>query len=108
MLGISVIAMAGVALASHVFGVTDRLVAATCGVAPARNAASMDAYIIFLHCHDATATRYWIIVSGALGIGLGYAARAWLRREARRDVARDQELDREMQRIRAVKEPPGA
>jgi hypothetical protein len=104
MVGVSLVALAAAALSSYAFRVTDTLVAATCGAAPARNAVTMDAYIAFLHCEDATANRYWMVVCVAVGIGLGYAARAWLRREARRDAARDRKLDAEMERIRAADE----
>jgi hypothetical protein len=83
------------------------LVAATCGAAPARNAVTMDACIAFLHCQDATANRYWMIVCVAVGVGVGYAARAWLKREAKRDAAKDRELDAEMERVPAANEHHG-
>lgn len=107
MIGLSLVALAAVALASYIFRVTDTLVAATCGAAPARSTVTMDAYIAFLRCEDATANRYWTIVCVALGIGLGYAARAWMRREAKRDATRDRQLDTEIERMRAADEHHG-
>jgi len=98
--GLILLATAVVALVSWVFQITDTFVAATCGPAPTRNFASIDAYIDFLHCQDATENRYWMVMAVALGAGMGYTARAWLRREARRDVANDEKLDAEIARIR--------
>jgi hypothetical protein len=100
MVGVSLIAMAALSVISHVFGVTDALVAANCGAAPSRNYAVIDAYIAFLDCQRTVEQRYWNVVSVLAGCLVGYGARAWLRREAKQDAQRDKQLDDEMARIR--------
>jgi len=104
MVGLSLAGLAAVALLSHLLGATDFLVERTCGVAPDRNAGSIDVFIAFLDCQRETETRYWMILSAAVGVGIGYTARTWMRREARRDSVRDKELDAEIERIRADNE----
>lgn len=98
--GVSLIALAALSLISHVFGVTDALVAANCGAAPSRNYAVIDAYIAFLDCQRTVEHRYWSVVSVLAACLVGFGARAWLRREAKEDAQRDRQLDDEMARIR--------
>lgn len=104
MVGASLIALAALSLISHVFGVTDALVAANCGAAPSRNCAVIDAYIAFLDCQRTVEQRYWNVVAVLGGCLIGYGARAWLRREAKQDAQREKQLDDEIARIRAEAE----
>src|SRR5262245_7530005 len=101
MLGVSLLALGAVALISYAFRITDVFVAATCGAAPPRSYAAIDAYITFLDCQGATEHRYWSVIAALTGCAAGYGARAWLRREARQDAKRDEQLDEEIARIRA-------
>lgn len=101
MVGVSLVALAALSLLSHVFGVTDALVAASCGAAPPRNYAVIDAYIAFLDCQRTVEQRYWNVVAVLAGCLVGYGARAWLRREAKQDAQRDEQLEDEIARIRA-------
>jgi len=95
--GLLLLATAVIALLSWVIQITEALVAATCGAAP--HFAS-ETYLNFYNCKDATESRYWTVMAIAIGAGLSYAGRAWLRREAKRDAERDKTLDAEMARIR--------